>query len=67
VTFRHKTGKEAQPSAPARRWAFSLSAPQEGGQPRCSLGVLVVEDIHLGRIMVQLSLERDGQELLLQQ
>jgi hypothetical protein len=67
VTVRHKTGKEAQPSAPVRRWAFSLSTPQGGGQPRSRLGVLAVEDNHLVRIMVQPGLGRDGQELSLQQ
>jgi hypothetical protein len=67
VTDGHKTGKEAQPCAPARRWAFSLSAPHGGDQPRGRVGVLVVEDKHLVRILEPLGLEREGQERLLEQ
>jgi hypothetical protein len=67
VTVRHRTGKEARPCAPPRRWAFSLSTPNGGGQPRGRLGVLVVEEKHLGRILEQLGLEREDQELLRQQ
>jgi hypothetical protein len=67
VTFRHKTGMEAQPSAPARRWAFSLSVFHAGGHPCRRLGVLVVDENYLARMMVQLGLERDRRVLFLQQ
>jgi hypothetical protein len=32
VTVRHNTGKEAQPCAPARRWACCFLPRKEGGQ-----------------------------------
>jgi hypothetical protein len=61
VTARHKSGKEAQPCAPARRWAFSFLLRKDGGQCRGWLGVLVVAEKHRVRIVVQLGRAREGQ------
>jgi DNA-binding NtrC family response regulator len=61
---RDRPAQEWQGSPAVRTGALLgllFTAPQGGGQPRGWLGVLVVEDKHRVRILVQLGLKREGQ------
>jgi hypothetical protein len=48
VTVRHKTGKEAQPCAPARCWAYCFLAPKEGAREGHEVAASIPRD-HQGQ------------------